>query len=57
MKYKPEIEKLLEQEIVSRYTYEKGKIANSLKDDTEVKKAIEILSDSVVYKSMLSAKK
>ena len=57
MKYKPEIKKLLEQEIVSRYTFEKGRIANSLKDDTEVKKAIEILSDSVVYKSMLSAKK
>lgn len=57
MKYKPEVKKYLEQEIVSRYNYEKGRIANGLKDDTEVKKAIEILSDSVTYKSMLTAKK
>jgi carboxyl-terminal processing protease len=56
-KYKAEIIRFIEQEIVSRYTFEKGRIANSLKDDNEVKKAIEILSDTSVYKSMLSAKK
>ena len=48
---------MLEQEIASRYTYEKGRIANSLKDDPEVKKAIEILSDGAKYKSMLTARK
>ncbi|MCC6515652.1 MAG: S41 family peptidase [Chitinophagales bacterium] len=57
IKYKDEIKHLLEQEIVSRYTYEKGRIANSLKDDAEIKKAIEVLSDVAKYKSMLSAQK
>ena len=57
LKNKPEIKRLLEQEIASRYTYEKGRIANSLKDDPEVKKAIEILSDGAKYKSMLTARK
>jgi len=57
IKYKAEIIRFIEQEIVSRYTFEKGRIANSLKDDNEVKKAIEILSDTSIYKSMLSAKK
>jgi carboxyl-terminal processing protease len=57
LKYKPEIKRLLEQEIASRYTYEKGRIANSLKDDAEVKKALEILSDGMKYKSMLTAQK
>ena len=57
LKFKPEIKKLLEQEIASRYTYEKGRIANSLKDDLDVKKAIEILSDSTKYKLMLTAQK
>lgn len=57
IKYKPEIKRLLEQEIVSRYTYEKGRIANSLKDDSEVIKAAEILIDNAKYKSILTAKK
>ncbi len=56
-KFKPEIKRILEQEIVSRYKYEKGRIANSLKDDLDVRKAIDVLSDSAVYKSMLTAKK
>jgi carboxyl-terminal processing protease len=57
LKFKPEIKKLLEQEIASRYTYEKGRIANSLKDDLDVKKAVEILSDNAKYKLMLTAQK
>lgn len=57
LKYKPEIKRYLEQEIVSRYSYEKGRIANSLNEDLDVKKAIDILTDNVKYKSMLSAKK
>lgn len=57
IKYKPEIKKLIEQEIVSKYGYEKARIANGLNNDVEVKKAIEILSDSMKYKSMLTAKK
>jgi len=48
---------LLEQEIVSRYTYEKGRIANSLKEDIDIKKALEVLMDNARYTSILSAKK
>lgn len=55
--HKSEIKELLEEEIVSRYTYEKGRIANSLKDDKDVLKAIEILSDNNTYKQILTAKK
>ena len=57
LKYKPEIKRLIEQEIASRYTYEKGRISNSLKDDIDIQKAIEILSDGMKYKSMLTAQK
>lgn len=57
IKFKPEIKRLLEEEIVSRYTYEKGRIANSLKDDPDVKKAAEVLGDSSRYKAILTAKK
>ncbi|HRB69223.1 MAG TPA: hypothetical protein PLC92_03875, partial [Chitinophagales bacterium] len=56
-KYKPEISMLLEQEIVSRYLFEKGRIANSLNDDIDIKKAVETLIDGMNYKNMLSAKK
>ncbi|HQO90337.1 MAG: S41 family peptidase [Chitinophagales bacterium] len=56
-KFKPEIKRLLEQEIVSRYTYEKGRIANSLKEDIDIKKALEVLMDNARYTSILSAKK
>lgn len=56
-KFKPEIKRILEQEIVSRYKYEKGRIANSLKDDLDIQKAVDVLSDTAKYKSMLTAKK
>lgn len=56
-KYKPEIKRIIEEEIASRYGYEKARIANGLRDDTEVKKAIEILSNSAKYKEILTAKK
>ncbi|MDB5227257.1 MAG: peptidase [Bacteroidota bacterium] len=57
VKYKPEIKRLIEQEIVSRYSFEKGRIANSLKDDIDIKKAVEVLSDNSRYKMMLTAQK
>lgn len=56
-KYKPEIKRLLEQEIASRYGYEKARIANGLRNDPDVSKAVEILIDNSKYKSILSAKK
>ena len=57
IKYKPEIKRLLEQEIASRYLFEKGRIANSLKNDNDVLKAIEVLSDATKYKGTLTVQK
>lgn len=56
-KYKDQIIKLLNEEIVSRYYFEKGKIANSLNDDIDVKEAKKVLLNPVQYKQILSATK
>lgn len=50
---KPEIEDLLQQEIASRYYYQKGRIESTLSDDTELKSAIQVLKDAVTYTSIL----
>ncbi len=54
MLYKDEIKMLLEEEIVSRFHYEKGGIEASFKYDNDVKKAIEILHDQAQYKKILN---
>ena len=51
--FKEEIKKLLAGEIISRYYYQKGSIQFAIKTDTEIEKAIEILSDSSLYNSIL----
>ena len=50
---KPEIEDLLQQEIASRYYYQKGRIESTLSDDTELKSATQVLKDAVTYTSIL----
>ncbi len=55
--FKPDITKLLESEIIERFYYQKGSIRYSLKDDEDVKKALEILVDKSQYDSILSVKK
>lgn len=52
-KFRNEIEEMLKIEIISRYYYQKGKIIASLKTDEEVKKAVELLNDNDLYKSIL----
>ncbi len=52
-KNKEEIKELLRIEIVTRYYYQKGKIEASLINDPEVKKAIEVIHDKNLYKSIL----
>jgi carboxyl-terminal processing protease len=49
-----EIRQLLAEEIVSRYFYDRGRIANSLKYDPEVSRAIEVLMDKSEYQGILS---
>ena len=53
-KYKKSIKDLLEREIVSRYYYEKGRIEVGLKNDDEVKEAINLINDPARYKKLLS---
>ncbi len=52
--FKPEITKLIEKEIATRYFLQKGKAYQSLKSDPVVDKAISILNDSEEYNSILS---
>ena len=54
--FKPEIKELLEDEIVSRYFYEEGAIAWTIKNDEQVNKAIEVLNNKEKYSSILSGK-
>jgi carboxyl-terminal processing protease len=50
-----EIKRLLENELVTRYYYREGAIENSFAYDIEMKKAIELLSNPVLYKAALKA--
>jgi carboxyl-terminal processing protease len=52
--YKKQIKSLLEGEIVSQYFYNSGRVENSLKDDEELKKAMEVLSNWERYKKVLN---
>lgn len=51
--FRPEIEKLLRQEIILRYYYQRGQLEASLVDDEAVTEAVKILSDSARYQSIL----
>lgn len=55
-KYKASITKALEIEIAYRYYYQEGRFVLNLRYDKEVKKALEILSDSVTYYKLLQPK-
>lgn len=55
-KNKHELIKLLEQEIVSRYYYQNGRIINALNNDDEILKAIDVINDSALYQSSLLPK-
>ncbi|MGC9375359.1 MAG: S41 family peptidase [Bacteroidales bacterium] len=52
--FKDEVIQFLRDEIVGRYYYEEGQIQANLKDDEQLKKAIEILKDRENYYSILS---
>ncbi len=43
----------IEQEIVGRYYYQRGKVRKGLKNDPEVDEAVRLLNDPARYKSML----
>jgi len=52
--FKSEVSELLGAELMRRYFYQKGSILFSLKDDNEIKQAVEILADREKYFGMLN---
>ncbi len=52
-KFRPEIERILKNEIVARYYNQKGRVEAAIVDDAEVKAARELLKDSKKYSSIL----
>ncbi|OON65298.1 S41 family peptidase [Hymenobacter sp. CRA2] len=54
-RFKPEIRELLEQEIVSRYYFQKGQIEATFDDDPNIIAAVQVLNDQPRYGSLLKA--
>lgn len=52
--FKTEIKVLLETEIASRYYYQAGRVAASLKDDPDLKQAISIVTDTKNWRTILT---
>jgi carboxyl-terminal processing protease len=46
----------IEQDIVGRYFFQRGKVRKSLKNDSEVEAAVQLLNDQARYKSILAGK-
>ena len=53
-KFKPEIMELLQDEISSRYYFQKGRIENAFSYDPEILKAIEALKDKAVFDNIMT---
>jgi len=53
MENKEEITDLLQQEIVSRYYYQKGRIESTMSDDKEIKSSIDVLHNASMYSAIL----
>ena len=54
IKFKDEISEILENEIVSRYYFQSGRVEASLAKDPDLAKALEILKDKAMYDSILN---
>lgn len=52
-KFKDEIKILLENEIISRYYYQKGRAIDAFRNDAYVEKALQILADKKQYNTIL----
>jgi carboxyl-terminal processing protease len=52
-RYAEQIKQLVAQEIVQRYYYRKGEIIESLKNDPTLQKALNVLSDTALYRKTL----
>jgi carboxyl-terminal processing protease len=56
MRFRPEIQEMLEAEIASRYYLQKGYIESSFDDDPDILMAKRVLTDSQQYASYLKVK-
>jgi len=52
--FKDDIKELLEEEIVSRYYYNAGRIANTLRKDSQIQAAVDMLRQPEKYASLLN---
>ncbi|MDD6210456.1 MAG: S41 family peptidase [Bacteroidales bacterium] len=52
-KFKPIIKDQINEEIIKRFYFQKGKIKNALRDDIQVKEAIKLLNDKEAYSKLL----
>jgi carboxyl-terminal processing protease len=52
--FRDQIDKVLENEIASRYYYQKGRIQASLNEDDDVAKAVEVLNNKEKYSGILT---
>jgi carboxyl-terminal processing protease len=55
-KHKAEIVHAIENEIISRYYFEKGMIKMNLRNDSEIEAALKLLDDPSKYKALLTKK-
>lgn len=53
--FKTDIMQMINAEIVKRYYYQKGEFAANMKYDAGLKKALEVMNDTELYKKTLSA--
>ena len=53
LRFKPEIREMLEEEIASRYYYEKGRTEAGFDDDTSIQAAVAVLNDPNRYAALL----
>ncbi|MEQ9298714.1 MAG: S41 family peptidase [Cyclobacteriaceae bacterium] len=54
MKFKDEIKLLLEQEIASRYYFQRGIIESTFKEDRDIQAAIQVLKNDAEYSKLLA---
>lgn len=52
--FSKDIKRLIEDEIVKRYYFQKGSILQQLKDDTDLEKALNVLTNQAEYKKVLA---
>jgi carboxyl-terminal processing protease len=53
-KFQEELSEILENEIVSRYYYQKGRIEQSLSKDPDIQEALEVLNEPKTYNEILA---